>query len=552
MAKKISNIADKATSSQDSLAVKVLRIFDKMSQRTNWDTTFEEVARLVVPDLNYIFERRSGTNTVGEERHNRLFDSTAEHSAGILASALHSLLTSLTEEFYELTTGLPEIDNRPRVKRYLQRLTKQQHAILNGSNFQVEVREMYFGIITMGTAPIRMDDDDEDIIRFFNSPIFENFIRENHKGVVETIANQKKMCVREAFKKYTMESFGPDAKKLAEDLDKEITIVNIIMSRKDAELERIDHLGRPFISITVYKEGKKTIQTKGFNEFPWAVPRWTKTTGETHGRSPAMKALPDVRYINTIKRTQIRANQKIVDPSLMVVDDGVIGRVNLRPGGLTSVRAMGPNQDVIKPILTGGNLAAGRVDIQDTKEDIKRFFFVDQFQLPLVDRMTTVEVSTRNDDRIRILGPLVARLNNEFLTPMVNRLTGIMKRRKILPDNIPPELANLPLKVAFKSQIAKAIRLLEADNHGRWLASVAPIMEAKPEAAAVLDDIQYIRKMAEFHGVDQTVLRTPKELASIQAAEAEAEQNQQDVENTVQLSQAVKNTENVLPLVRGV
>lgn len=535
----------------DALAIKVLRLFDKMSVRENWDSTWDEIARYVVPDKNYVFERKSNTNTKGEERHNRLFDGTGEHSNGLLGSALHSLLTSPTQEFYDLSTGDPEIDRIPRVRKYLQKLVKLQHSILSSSNFQTEIHETYLDLGSFGTNVLRMEDDDEDTIRFFSMPIFEHYISENHKGVVDCIANQKEMSASDAIRKFKMESFGEHAKDIGKNLSKKLKIVNIVLPRDVADLQRIDSAGKAFVSIHVYVEGKKVISQQGFDEFPFAVPRWTKTSGEKYGRSPAMKALPDIRYVNVLKRTMIRANQKVIDPPLQVLDDGVIGRINLRPGGLTSVRSSGRDQRVIEPIITGVSLSAGREEVNDARDAIKQYFFVDQFQLPLINRMTTEEVSVRSDDRTRLLGPLVGRLNNELLSPMVNRLTGIMKRRDLLPLDMPEELRDRGLNVTFTSPIAQAQKLIEADKHGRWLASIAPLFESKPQVMDMLDEESYVRKMGELHGVDQSVLRSEKDLKELQAQRQQQQEQQQQIEDTVNVSQAVKNTENVLPLQKG-
>ena len=104
-------------------------------------------------------------------------------------------------------------------------------------------------------------------------------------------------------------------------------------------------------------------------------------------------------------RVVIRAAQKAVDPPLAILDDGVIGRVNLRPGGLTSVRSSGRDQRGIEPLISGARPDIGLDMVNEARTQIRKAFFADQLQLPQIDRQTATESTIRNEDRIRLLGP---------------------------------------------------------------------------------------------------------------------------------------------------
>jgi hypothetical protein len=42
----------------------------------------------------------------------------------------------------------------------------------------------------------------------------------------------------------------------------------------------------PVASIYIERKTKHVLQNGGFEEFPYAVPRWYKVAGEKYGRSP--------------------------------------------------------------------------------------------------------------------------------------------------------------------------------------------------------------------------------------------------------------------------
>ena len=94
----------------------------------------------------------------------------------------------------------------------------------------------------------------------------------------------------------------------------------------------------PFESVYLeYKNGNE-LSISGFKEFPFVVPRYLKASNEIYGRSPAMTALPDVKMLNEMSKTTIKAAQKQVDPPLLVPDDGFLLPVRTVPGGLNFYR----------------------------------------------------------------------------------------------------------------------------------------------------------------------------------------------------------------------
>jgi len=517
------------------------------STRQNWDSTWRDTALFVAPNKDDVFKWKNKSK--GEEKHERLYDGSAEHFNELLASALHSMLTNPSSQWFELTTGDREIDRKPEVKDYLQKLVRRVHQLINNTNFQSEIHEVYLDLGCFGTGVMRMDEDDDNHFHFKSRPIYELQIRENDKGVIDFVATEDMMTVRTAFQKYGMESFGEEAKKLAEDLDKELEIIHVVMPNMDVKLRKLGAFSKPWASYHVWVKGELILREKGFHEFPYIVPRWIKTTGEIYGRSPGMKALPDIRMLNSIMKTTIRGAQKVVDPPIAVPDDGIMGRVNLTPGGQTSVRS--GTGDEIKPILTGGKPELGVALMEDVRTRIKSAFFIDQLQLREGPQMTATEVNVRDDDRIRLLGPILGRQHFELLQPLIARIIGIMKRKNLLPADMPNELQNSNLEVFFSSQIARAQRIAEAQNLNRFLGAIAPMVEADPTTLDLIDNEKYVKLNADIYGVPEEIFRKPEELKQIREGRAAQQAKEQEMEETVAGSQVVKNTSNVLPLKSG-
>lgn len=504
------------------------------SERNNWDEFWEDIANFTAPDKNDVFQKYSREK--GDRKYNRLYEASAVHFNEMLANTLHSMMTNPSQVWFELNHRNKRLNQIPAVRKYMQELSEKMIQILNNTNFQAQVHEVYLDLGSFGTGVMGIFEDDDNVMRFDSKPIYYFHIKENSKGVVDEICYEKEYKVEEAFDEFGEESFGEEAIRLREDMDKKIKILHFIMPRDTSERVGLGGKSKPFQSTYIYCEKDMIIKEEGFNEFPFVVPRWIKLTDEKYGRSPAMKALPDIKMLNAIMKTTIRGAQKMVDPPLMVPDDGILGRVNARPGGLIPYRS--GTQDRVFPLETKANPSVGVELMQDIRERVKQHFFVDQFQLREGPQMTATEVNARVEMQLRLLGPILGRLHFEFLQPMVNRMLQIMIRKGLMPENIPPELVEgeFELEVFFTSQIARAQRSGEANDIMTFLNSIAPVVEFDREAADVVDPDSLVRKLAMLRGVSEDILRESDEVEGIR--EARAEQTSQRLQTEQEMAGA--------------
>lgn len=515
--------APKGPVAQDPRAMIIKKLFEKMkANRDNWDNHWRDL-------LFYILPRKEDVHTwktlaKGEEKHDKLYDASAIHFAELLASALHSMLTNPTTQWFGLSFGDEEIDNLPEVKVYVQKLVRKIHNLLNNSNFHSQMHEIYLDLSAIGTAILRCDEDDDDIFNFLSKPIYTAFVKENAKSVVDTLGTEDMMTVRQAFALYGQDAFGTskEAGKLAEKPDEEIAILHLVMPKGDM---KINHLGESkfkFASFHVWLEGCVILKEGGFKEFPYMVPRWSKNTGEAYGRGPGDKALPDVKMLNSMSKTTIRGAQKIVDPTLLVDNDSIMGRVNTRPGGLIGVR--GGTKDKIEPLLTGGQPGVG-LEIQEvTRARIKEHFFIDQLQLRQGPQMTAEETRVRDSDRIRLFSPVVGRSHTELLKPLIARVIGIMIRKNKLPAGVPDVIKDLVPQAFFTSALAQAQKIAEAENVNRFMESIGPIAALAPkEVKALFDPEEFVRFNGRQFNIPEIIFAKPKDLKESKAAMAAEE-----------------------------
>ena len=512
------------------LARELIKLFErKKSERENWDSFWLDVARFFMPNKDDVFQFNN--RSTGDRKHHRIFDATPVHFNELLANTLHSMMTNPSQIWFELNARDKKVNENPAVRKWLQELAEKMNQILNNTNFQAQVHEVYMDLGCFGTGIMGIFEDDDNILRFDSKPIYQFYIGEDSRGIVNSLCTLEKMTVEKAFDKFGEEAFGDEAHKLKSgDMNKKIDILQTIMPREKADQIGLDASSLPISSTHVWVEKGMIVRESGFSEFPYVVPRWMKLSDELYGRSPAMKALPDAKMLNAMMKTVIRGAQKIVDPPLLVPDDGVMGRINTTPGGINTYRA--GTQDRIFPLETRANVGIGLEILKDVRERIKEHFFIDQFQLREGPQMTATEVNARVEMQLRLLGPLLGRLHFEFLQPMVARMLQIMTRKGQLPPNAPAELTQgeFELEVFFTSQIAKAQRSAEANNLVNFFNTLAPIVGFDPSAADVIDVDKAVRKIAILNGVPEDIFRDEDEIEELRAARAEAQAAKQQTE----------------------
>lgn len=512
--------------------------------RQNWDEHWRDVARYVIPNKENVWDYNYAGK--GEKKNLRLYDSSARHYNELLASALHSMLTNPSVQWFELTTGNRELDKDPKVKEYLQKTVRRIHQVLNNTNFQTEIHEVYLDLGSFGTGAMLIDEDDENVMNFSSRPIYQFHLMENFKNQIDTFFIEIALSGRKILQKY-----GEDAlteqflKMIKEKPDKEHIVIMMVSPNEERDREKKDSSNKPFKSLHFLQKECLILKRSGFDEFPAVFPRWIKDSMEIYGRSPSMKALPDIKMINSMMKTIIRAAQKVVDPPLMIPDDGFM-RFNTKPGGLNPYRS--GTTDKVYPIETRGQVGIGIDMVKDIRDRIKESFYIDQLQLREGPQMTATEVNARTDEHLRLLGPILGRLHFELLQPLIARVLGIMKRKKKLPENPPEALAGADIEVYYSSQIARAQRISEGNSFERYFAAVMGMAEAFPSIIDNFNPDGISQYLASIHGVSHEVMREEQERDAIreqnqeqQAAEQQALLEQEQAKTMESESKAISN-----------
>ena len=509
-------------------------------QRQNWETHWQEVADYMQPRKADVTKKRAR----GDKRMEQVFDSSPIQAVELLAASLHGMLTNPSTPWFTLRFKDEDIDNEDEAKLWLEASTDAMYTAFNRSNFQQEIFELYHDLITFGTAAMFIEEDDDDIIKFSTRHINEVFIAENDKGRIDTIYRRFNISARAAIQKFG-ESVSSDVQgKSNKNPYEEVEILHAVYPRSEFNPNKKDKANMPFESVYMeYKNGNE-LSVGGFKEFPFVVPRYLKASNEIYGRSPAMTALPDVKMLNEMCKTTIKAAQKQVDPPLLVPDDGFLLPVRTVPGGLNFYRS--GTRDRIEPLNIGANNPLGLNMEQQRRDSIRAVFYVNQLMMQQGPQMTATEVIQRNEEKMRLLGPVLGRLQSELLKPLIDRVFAILLRNNMLPQ-APEFLSGRDIEIEYVSPLAKAQKSSELQSIMR----AVEILGSLANVAPVFDYVNFdnlVKHLADIVGVPQKILKSQSQ---VNAERQQAQQQQQEMQQMQQLQQVAKAGGDIAPLAKA-
>lgn len=506
-------------------------------EQRQWLNLWQELADFIQPRKGNIAFRRSSA----QQQTDRMFDSTAPHANELLAASMQGALTSSSFRWFSLRLKNVELDKDHALNADLEWCGTDMFDAYNESNFASETHELYLDMPCFGTAAISVEEQlattmvPGGALQFTAHPPGSFAIDENEQGDVDTVYRKFLLSARAAATAFGVDKIGKQVQAaLKQNSNERFEFLQCVYPRTDLPLNlggsrRLPATKLPYGSLTIDMAGRCTVRESGYHEKAIMVPRWTKTSGEVYGRGPGLIALPDIKTLNKAVELKLKAWAKVVDPPMMVRDEGVVGTVQFRSAGITYVRDM----DAIKALTElGGNLQVADMEEGKLRESIRRMFYSDQLQMQEGPQMTAYEVQVRFELMQRVLGPTLGRTNVEWLNPCTNRVFWIRLRASAKDSPYRRIQAwcrknNIALDVEYEGPLAKAQRLAESTAMQRFFQIILPLTEAAPQIMDNIDLDFVTRAHATSVGVPVKMIRAEDAVEAIRKGRAEQEKQQQ-------------------------
>lgn len=514
----------------DSRVEDVLREQSQMeADRGNWESHWLEAAERVLPrQRDFQQQKRVG----GEKLSEKIFDSTAPLAAEKFAAVMESMLTPRTQRWHELRKeGFRAMQrdgqaapNSPAVDQWLWDVTSALFAARYAAtaNFAGQMHETYVGLGVFGTGAVFVDDLLGRGIRYKAVALAELFIAQNFQGFIDKVHRRFEMTARQWVQKFGDETPEAIRKAAQTEPERKFELIHCVKPREDADWSRADYRGMPFASYYVSFEGRKLMREGGYRSMRYCVSRYVTAPRETYGRSPAMTVLADIKTANQQAKTLLQTGELVARPPMLLTDDGALGPFKMQPGAY-NYGALGPNGEILAaPLQVGANFPITLEMQQETRRTINDAFLVELFRALIENpNMTATQAMLIAQQQGMLLGPTMGRQQSELLGPLIEAEIDILSQASALPP--PPDELDA-YEVEYNSPLSRAQRAEEGVAITRTLEQAAVVAQYDERAVRVLKGEDMLRDLAQINGLKPSHMRTPEEMAALDAQEAQQQQ----------------------------
>lgn len=515
----------------DERADALIRLQEQMQARRGiWEGHWREVAERVRPTQNIFQQQRPD----GDKRNEKIFDATAPLALPKFAAAVISFTMPSTQRYQGLTTGDEALDENSNVKRYLEAvndvLFKARYAAR--ANFVSQSSEVVLDVGAFGTGVLFSDDVLGIGIRYKSFPLAECYVEEDEHGSVNRLHRKFQYTAAQAAAMFGVNTLSEGIKRALErnPLEK-FWFLHTVGPNDDYVPGYALHptKGKKFASCYIEFETRTVVDEGGYRTFPFSVPRYETSPREVYGRSPAMAVLPDIKMLNEMSKTVLRAGQMVVAPPIMLSDDASLQAFNMRANALNHGYVDPNGRPMAIPFQTQGRVDIGLDMMNQRREVINDAFFVTLFRILVEEpQITATEAMLRAQEKGQLLGPPMGRMQSELLGPTTERELDILSMNGALPP-MPKELLERggEVHIRYQGPLNQAQRAGVGVGIMQTIQSIAPLAQIDPSVMMIFDLEACARELASINSVPERLLRTDEEITALKEQQAQQAQAQQ-------------------------
>lgn len=518
------------------------KLFQKLkNERASWESHWQELADYIAP---HRYRYQTSEHNQGKKRRDQIIDPHATMSHRTLASGMMTGITSPARPWFRLATPDQNIMEDTEARRWLYVIEQRIRDVMLRSNMYNALGVIYEDVGTFATGALGIFEDAEDVIRAYAYPVGSYWASTNDRGNVDTFARQYRLTVRQCVNEFGYENCSSTTREMWDNGDTENyrDVVHLIYPNPEWKRDRLESRFKRYASKhweTSSNEADQTSQSgqflreSGYDEFPILVPRWQVTGEDVYGtNSPGMQMLGDIKSLQLLVKHKLLTVEKQVNPPLIGTTNIRGHRVSQLPGEITYVSTRDMADGGVRT-LHEVNLNIGQLQevIAETKQNISRGYYEDLFlMLAQSDRrqITATEIDERREEKLLMLGPVLERLNDDLLDPMIDRIFAIMNRMGLFPD--PPEsLEGVDLRVEYISIMAQAQRMVGLAGVDRMLLMAGQTAQINPDVLDKVNIDETVDLYADMLGVPPDMIRSEEEVLQMRTARAQQQAAEQQM-----------------------
>ncbi len=477
-----------------------------LAERAVWEPTWQECYEYAFPQRETIFSS-STTKT------NRLFDGTAPDAVDQLGAMMLSELTPPWMNWFSLSAGSElSKEERQNLEPCLEKIKDALQINFDRSNFAMEIHQCYLDLITVGTACLMFEEapfGSASAFRFTAVPLSQLCLAEGPTGRLNHIFRMTQMDCDSFVARFGDMMLSTDTLIKAKKDQLTLDVIECVEPNLQGTYSYTAFLD-PHCQLLSNNGEPVLLKESIYETSPFIAFRWLKAPGEVYGRSPVMKALPDIKTANKVVELILKNATIAVTGIWLAEDDGVLNPANihLTPGAIIP-KAVGSKG--LTALESPGKFDVSQLVIKDLRDHIRHALLGDKLgQLDSTATMTATEVMERTDDMLLVLGATYGRLQSELLMPLIERAAAILRKRGEIPDIY---IDGRDLKVSYQSGRAQKQAEKDANNALTWLGEISKLGEA---ALAEVDIPAFVKWLGQKLNIPDSLFNPEQKAPLIQ------------------------------------
>ena len=522
------------------------RVKELINKREQYMTRWKEIRKYQLPFIGQ-FDGEDNETNAATRKDTHIYHGVAWESNQIFAAGLMSGLTPPNRKWFRLAFNRPELMDNSDMGNILDRRMEIINDVLERSNFYTAIHSCYLEL-AFGQAPLGIFPDTKNGVHFVPYPVGSYAMEAGPDGTIEIFCQKYRMSARQLVDKFGAENVPFNIRQELEGggagLRANHTVVWYVEPNSAASKLQLGGEYLPYLSV-YYVEGSEEdefLYIGGFYEFPAPVARYLITGNESYGKGPGWFAEGDSKSLQVMEKDRLVAVELGVKPPVQAPASAAMKGINMIPGGKTFT----PGGEKIETLFNvGTNLQHLESAIAEQADRIKRIYNANLFMMldQLNDKtMTAREVLERNQEKMAILGPVVQRMQFEFLGRIIERVYNILDRAKAFPMPEDPqlamELANEEIKIEYISPLAQAQKMSGLVNIEQAVQFAGVLAQFDPTILNKMNWPETLNQYFNIVGAPSAIKRTDDEYEARVAEQQKQMAAQQAEANAVQMLQA--------------
>jgi len=526
---------------------------------SNWRGHWRELNEYLFPRRGAFLYNEDEKTGDGRKKRQKIINSRASLARRVLGSGLMAGLTSPARPWFRLTVDNEEAMETAGVRDWLHDVRAAMLRVFQKSNFYGAARSLYGELGCFGFNAMLIEEDLKKVIRCRPMTIGEAYISLDHEYRPNGLYRKYWLTVEQIVKEFA--PLGKDDKPTQKNpdgtgvndavwaaytggrIDERYQVFHVIEQRTLRNPKDPGNRSMPFKSIYFLDkdEGDQFLRVSGYRSMPFVAPRWDTIGTDTYGDCPGMEALADVKMLQKMETDKLMALDKEVNPPMNAPVSMRDTGGTIVSGGVNYIDTQQGQQGFtpayqVKPDLNGLAFEIDRVENR-----INEHFFVPLFMSIINEnkQMTATETAQRVAEKMQQIGPVIERLQSEFLDVIIERTFTIMESLGMIPEP-PQEIQGNDFNIEYISLLAQAQQMYGTVTIEQLAGFVANVAGVSPEILDKVDFDQMLDQYADDLGAPPELIRTDDVVQQIRDGRAQQAAQAQAMETGGNMAQGAK------------